>query len=197
MGFVINGNNPLEIDMSDVSEKLMLMQMVLTQQQFEKMMYRTFAEVGRKTKTIIAKDVTVDYAVTQAWVKSKVKPYKLGFGGEFPVTCKIPLSGEKGVIGDRFKLSGRKRKITAKIVKSNISELPMKMENQGGNPPFVIKGKVYTRKTRKRFPVVRVVGLGVPQMPLTRSEDAVRSDILDYIDKRLDHHFIGMFGGGY
>lgn len=197
MSFNINGNNPLYIDMSDVGDKLTMMQNALTKQQFERMMLRLFAETARKTKTIIAKDTTVDYAVTQAWVKSKIKPFTLGYGGEFPVTCKIPLSGEKGVIGPRFKLSGRKRKISAKIVKSGVSVLPKEMENQGGNPPFIYNGVVYTRRTRKRHPIVRVVGLGVPQLPLNRSEDAVRSDILDYIDRRLDHHFIGMFGGGY
>lgn len=197
MSFVISGSNPLYINMSEVGEKLMLMQTVLTQQQFERMMLRLFGEVGRKVKTIVAKDVQVDYAVTQAWVKSQIGPYSLGMGGEFPVTCKIPISGAKGVIGPRFKLSGRKRKISARIVKSNVSVLPKEMSNQGGNPPFVYGGVAYTRRTRKRHPIVRVVGLGVPQMPLNRSQDAVQSDILDYIDQRLDHHFIGMFGGGY
>lgn len=197
MGFVINGNNPLYIDMSDVGVKMEVMRMALTQAQFEKMMLRLFGEVGRKVKTIVAKDVQVDYAVTQSWVKSQIGPYSLGFGGGFPVTCKIPINGAKGVIGPRFKLSGRKRKISARIVKSNVSVLPKEMSGQGGNPPFVYGGVVYTRRTRKRHPIVRVVGLGVPQMPLNRSADAVQTDILDYIDKRLDHHFMGMFGGGY
>ena len=197
MAFVINGNNPLYIDMSDLQDKIQLLEKTLTKDQFEKLMYRTFAEAGRKTKTIIAKDTTVDYAVTQGWVKSKIRPFKLGFGGEFPVTCVIPISGEKGVIGPRYKLSGRKRKISARIVKSNVSVLPREMENQGGNPPFIRGGVVYTRKTKKRYPIVRVVGLGVPQLPLNRSEDAVRNDILDYIGDRMEHHFIGMFGGGY
>ena len=71
MSFVISGSNPLYINMSEVGEKLMLMQTVLTQQQFERMMLRLFGEVGRKVKTIVAKDVQVDYAVTQAWVKSQ------------------------------------------------------------------------------------------------------------------------------
>lgn len=197
MGFSINGNNPLYIDISDVGDKLTMMQNALTKEQFERMMLRLFGETARRAKNIIAKDVQADYAVTQSWVKSKVAPYKLGFGGEFPVTCKIPIRGEKGVIGSRFKLSGRKRKISAKIVKSNVSDLPKEMENQGGNPPFIYNGIVFTRRTRKRHPIVRVVGLGVPQMPMTRSKEAVQDDILKYIDKRLDHHFMRMLGGGF
>lgn len=197
MAFNINGNNYLTIDASDLQEKLGIIRQALTEEQFKRLLYRTFNEVARKAKTMIAKDVQVDYAVTQAWVKSQIGSYSLTFGGEFPVTCSIPISGAKGVIGPRFKLSGRKRIISAKIVKSNTSTLPKKMENQGGFPPFIYNNVVFTRKTKRRLPIVRVVALGVPQMPLNRSADSVQTDILDYVGTRLEHHFMGMFGGGY
>jgi len=76
------------------------------------------------------------------------------------------------------------------------------MKNQGGNAPFVggggrINGLVVTRRTKERYPVVRVVGLGVPQMPLNRSEEKVQNAIRDLLDKRLEHNFKHLMDNGW
>ena len=202
MSFHVYGNNYLYVDMSDLKTKLEWMKSVLNKDQFEKLMYRTFAETGRRAKTLVAKEVQQDYVVTQQWVKSQIGSYKLQFGGEFPVTCTIPLKGVKGSIGGRFPLSSpaRSRKqgvVRSSIVKGQVSTLPSHMTNQGGNPPFVVNGVAFTRRTAERYPIVRVVGLGVPQMPLNRSQEKVEDSILEYTERRLDHHFARMLSGNW
>lgn len=190
------------VDMSDLQSKIEHLRLVLTKEQFEKVMYRAFGEVGRRAKTLIAKEVVQDYAVTQRWVKDNTGSYKLTMGGEFPVTCTIPLKGHKGSIGGRFALSSpvrsrREGRVRARIVRAGVSTLPQSMDNQGGNPPFVAEGVAFTRRTKERLPIVRVVGLGVPQMPLNRSAEKVQDALLDYAGRRLDHHFQRMIRGNW
>ena len=151
---------------------------------------------------MIGREVVQDYAVTQQWVKSQIGSYQLSFGGEFPVTCKIPLKGHKGSIGGRFALSSparsrRQGRVRARIVRAGVSTMPQRMDNQGGNPPFVANGVAFTRRTKARFPIVRVVGLGVPQMPLNRSAEKVQDALLDYAGQRLEHHFGRMIQGNW
>ena len=185
----------LYVDMSDVAKKIDWMRGVMKKQQFERLMHRTFNEVGRKSRTLIAKEVQKDYQVTQRWVKSQIQRYRLsfGYGG---VQCIIPISGHKGIIGRTFKANALRRgRISAAIVKTNRSRLPKEMKNQGGNPPFMAQGMGFTRRTKARLPIVRVVGLGVAQMPLNRSRDEVTDAILDYTEKRLEHNFGRIMSG--
>lgn len=58
------------------------------------------------------------------------------------------------------------------------------------------KGIAFTRRTQNRLPIVKVVGLGVPQMPLNRSSDDVQDALLQFIGNRLEHNFWFMFGKG-
>lgn len=194
MAFSVYGNNYFYVDMSDVGATMEYMRGVLTQENFEKLMYRTFGEVGRKSKTLIAKEVRKEYEAPYGWVLGQIQHFGLTFGGAFPVTCTIPISSAKGVIGPRFKLSGRKRKISARIVKGAVSVLPRHMPAQGGNPPFVVGGTAFTRRTKARFPIVRVVGLAVPQMPMNRAATGVQTELLNYTAERLEHNFAYMFG---
>lgn len=193
VAFNVYGNNYLYIDMSDVAATMEFMRGVLTQANFEKLMYRTFAEVGRRSRTLIAREVRKEYEAPYGWVQGQIQHFKLGFGGAFPVTCTIPISSAKGVIGPRFKLSGRKRRISARIVKGQISVLPNRLPAQGGNPPFVVGGTAFTRRTKQRFPIVRVVGLAVPQMPMNRAAAGVQTQLLNYTAERLEHNFVYMF----
>ncbi len=190
------------VDMSDLQSKIEYLRLVLTRDQFEKVMYRTFGEVGKKAKSLIAKEVVQDYAVTQKWVKDNMGSYRLSMGGAYPVTCTIPLKGHKGSIGGRFALSSparsrRQGRVRARIVRAGVSTLPQSMDNQGGNPPFVAGGVAFTRRTKARLPIVRVVGLGVPQMPLNRSAEKVQDALLDYAGQRLEHHFQRMIKGNW
>lgn len=199
--FNVNGSNDFYIDTTDAMARIKQLELALSQRQIHDVLYRTLNETGRYVKTIMRKDVPHDYAVTATWVGKHVGNVQIStatFGAN--VTAIVPLDGKKGTIGGIFKMTGtrgrpKKRKkglkaykINAKIIKADTSELPEKMKRQGGNPPFIAKGAVYTRRTNQAYPVVRVVGLAMPQMPLKRSEAEVRKDINKRLESRLNHH---------
>ena len=154
-------------------------------------------------KTILKQDIPQDYEVKPAWVGSHVKsPRTQMVGGRLGVSCCIPIDGTRASIGGRYSATGgahgwnavhRKRyKINAKMLKGKTSTLPEEMSHQGGNPPFrnlgsKLGGATFTRVSKERLPIVRVVGLSVPQMPLNRSRDEVQEDIMDTLMKRLEH----------
>ncbi|MBR3740579.1 MAG: hypothetical protein IKN04_08975 [Clostridia bacterium] len=192
----------LDVDMSDVQQKIALLRGVLKREAFERLLHRTFNEVGNRSKTIIAREVTQDYAVTPAWVRSQIERYRLETGWFYGVKCIIPLKGHKGSIGGRFRAAGGRMSIplVAWIKRGEMGYLPTAMKNQGGNPPFMGTGKIdgvaFTRRTKDRLPIVRVVGLGVPQMPLNRSADHVQDAILELAGNRLEHNFEHMLGSG-
>jgi len=199
--FIEGGGAWLQVDMSDVQRKISLLQSVLTEKQMERLLHRTFKEVGNKSGVLIAREAYKEYQVTQKWVKDQVRGYRLTYGGTGAVTCTIPLSSHKGTIGGRFKAYKLQKRISTDIVKKGgRSRLPEVMKNQGGNPPFVGGGKlggvVFTRRTEERLPIVRVVGLGVPQMPLNRASDETQEALLKYAGERLDHNFDHMFVRG-
>lgn len=199
----------LELDSSDLQNKINMMRGTLTRTNFERLIYRTFREVGSKAKTIVKKETSKDYAPTQAWIGEGVQKYRVTTGGTFvPVKCEIPLKAVKGVIGGPFKAYKLTRgKISANILRHGRSRLPEKMENQGGNPPFIVEnvhangkqgmeGKAFTRRTKKRLPVVRVVAMASPQFPLNRSEDKTMDALMKKALDRLEHNFEHMFGLG-
>lgn len=205
------------LDATDLQQRLNEVRSQVTEEKFRKIAYRTFKEVARKSRVLVAREVVKDYHVNQAWVKGHFDPYKVTFGGIFPVTCQIPMRSPKGSVGGRFPLSGqafnsgpngvwghrkatKKRqekywkmqgsgRIRAKIVKTGVSTLPKKMVNQGGNAPFLAHGVAFTRRYKTRLPIVRVVALGTPQLPLNRSEDRVQEVILDFAMDRLMHNY--------
>lgn len=197
-------NTYLYIDMSEVGDVMERMRNVLTRENFERLMYRTFGEVGRRSKTMITNEVRKEYEAPAGWVRGQIRNYKLSFGGAFPVTCTIPISSTKGVIGQRFKarqyrgsprgMRGMRGRIGARIVKGQLSMLPQAMRAQGGNAPFMVGGVAFTRRTPARFPIVRVVGLAVPQMPMNRAATGVQTELLNYTAERLEHNFAHMFG---
>lgn len=200
--FLVQGGAWLNVDMGDVARLIEDLRGILTRDQFERLLYRTFGEVGRRSKTIISRAVRKDYVAQDGWIQSNIMRPQLSMGIAGGVECRIPLNGAKGVIGQRFPASGGtgrrygRRRITASIVRSGRSRLPAVMKNQGGNPPFMVRGVAFTRRTPERFPIVRVAGLGVPQMPLNRSADEVQDKIVELTGQRLEHNFMFMFGSG-
>ncbi|MBR6710352.1 MAG: hypothetical protein IKI81_02360 [Selenomonadaceae bacterium] len=183
----------LQVDLSSVMSTMALMEKILSKSNFNKLMYRTFKEVAQKSKTLIAREVVKEYAVTQGWVKSAVQKYHLSTGGG-GVKCVIPLRGNQGSIGGTFHASwSRGGPMTAKILKGASSTLPSVMSHQGGNPPFMAMGVGFTRRTRKRLPIVHISGLAAPQMPMNRAAEAVEEALLDYVEERLDHNFEYLF----
>lgn len=190
----------LRVDASDLSEKIEALRAVHTKHEFELLMYRAFKRTGGRVKTILKQDIPKEYFAKPSWIGSTVGNPKTNMGGigGAGVSCCIPIDGTRGVLGQQFAAAGprgrrgkgKAYKITAKMVKSGASTLPATMDSYGGQPPFFAPGlgqTVFTRKSKARLPIVRVVGIGVPQMPVNRSEKDVQEDILDTLKKRIEH----------
>lgn len=155
----------------------------------------TLVDVGRKSKTIMSDHVVEDYVVPRGWVAGQIGHPKMR-----GLTVIIPVRGSRGGIGQIYPIagysgSGKKRRVRANIVRSGVSTLPVTMDHQGGNPPFIAKGKVFTRKTKSPRPIVRVVGLAVPQMPMNRSKVKIENSLLEEMEKSATRHFGRLFGG--
>ena len=187
----------LAVDVSDVLAKFNEIKLTIVNRDMQnKIMHDTLVDTAKYVKTILAKTIPQQYAVKQAFVRAGVKKYIDQSSGNINIA--VPLSGHRGVIGGTFQKRGKvgrpkkgQRKISAKILKGKWSKLPDKMDHQGGNPPFVAgNGVVFTRKYKtSSHPIVRVAGLGLPQMPLNQSKDEVEDAIVRKMSERLDHHF--------
>ena len=186
----------IRIDASQALQKLSEAQKMLSPDRCREYMRLTLTDTGRAAKSVISDTVVEDYVVTKSWAADKVG-YPQVSGG---LTVIVPVHGSRGVIGPTYPIAGasggkKKRRIKANIVRSGVSTLPTKMSNQGGNPPFIAKGMVYTRRSGKRYPIVRVVGLGVPQMPINRSQAKIEKKLLAEMEKSATRHFGRLFGG--
>ena len=195
------GGAGIYVDVSHLSDTISTMKNAMSRTAFEEMMRRTFNDAGKKVKTIVRQEVPKDYEVTASWAGSQVGWPKSQGGGQIGVV--VPIKGARGSIGGRFHASGgrgrpakgKRYKINAKIVKGQSSTMPATMKHQGGQPPFMVGGVAFTRKyANKSHPIVHVVGLGVPQMPINKSEENVQKDIREVVEKRLVHHFGRLFG---
>lgn len=203
----------MEIDISDAKQKIEALRAVHTEKEMNALLRRAVTRTGKHVKTIVGKDAAKHYEVTQKKVKSYIgAPEISGEAGGLGVSCCIPINGERMSIGGTFKASGgapgwsvrkgKRYKINAKIIKGQGSTLPGTMKHQGGNPPFIntsapkLNGVAFTRTGKKtkngKDAIARVVGIGVPQMPINRAEDDVQKDVMDMLMKRLEaeHKFI-------
>lgn len=191
----------ITVDVSDLMDTINKLESLVTQERFNEIMRRTFIEAGRKTKTIVARNATKDYEASYGWVASQVGWPIIGAGGG-QVSVVVPIKGKRGSIGGTFPASGGRRskrgyrlKMRTTIVKGQRSLLPPTMPHQGDQPPFMIGGVGFTRKYKGRpYPIVHVVGIGVPQMPLNLSRPGTEKDLHDYIEKRLEHHIMLALG---
>lgn len=186
----------IRIDASQALQKISEAQKMLSPDRCREYMRLTLTDTGRAAKSVISDTVVEDYVVTKSWAADKVG-YPQVSGG---LTVIVPVRGSRGVIGPTYPITGasggkKKRRIKANIVRSGVSTLPTKMSNQGGNPPFIAKGMVFTRRSGKRYPIVRVVGLGVPQMPINRSQAKIEKKLLAEMEKSATRHFGRLFGG--
>ena len=198
----------LDVDVSHLARTIAALKEVHTQKEFELLMYRAFKRTGQRVRTVLKKDIPKEYRAKPTWIGQNVGNPRTQIGGTNGslVSCTIPLSGVRGTMGKGAKFhaagprgrrsKGKKAyKITAKIVKASNTTLPEKMPNKtyGGQPPFLTasgkikKGLVFTRKTKNRLPIIRVAAIGVPQMPMNRSENYVQGEIADTLFKRMIH----------
>lgn len=155
---------------------------------------RVISSTGRRVKTIIGKNVPKEYAVGRNWVTQNIgKPFKSG------TMCRIPIKSYRGIHGGRFKVNKLQSRslgrVRSKMLNAGFSTLPEKMDRQGGNPPFIVSGSgtnsglVFTRRTNKPLPIVRVAGLSVPEMSLARVADENLDDIVNYMRDELYRQF--------
>lgn len=193
----------LHVDISKLKSTIEKMRAVHTQHEFELLMMRAFRRTGQRVKTILKTELPKDYHAKPTWIGQNVKSPQTSFGGfgGMAVSCSIPIDGARGVLGRQFSASGprgrrskkpKAYKITARIVKAGATTLPSHMRNQGGQPPFIARGGtgggiVFTRKGKSRLPIVRVVGIGVPQMPMNRSKEDVQDEIMETVKSRIEH----------
>lgn len=164
-------------------------------------MYGIYRRTGGHVRKVLKQDLPKEYQIRPGEVGSAVSNAKVVSGGLGGTGCIIPVRGTRRSIGEGFKASGgahgwnslkRKYRVKSRIVVSAQSVLPVKMSTYGDQPPFRNLGSrlgklTFTRKGKDRLPIVKVEGIAIPQMPMNRSQSDVQKDILDYMEKRIEH----------
>ena len=203
----------MRIDASEVVNTMNKLAAIMTREKAQELFRRTFNDAGRRVKHIAKEDFPHQYNMKSGKIGDAV-----GWPGVEGENVVVPIKSVRGTIGGTFPALGgaykvqsttvhrkdgttkkrkahlRERVIQAKVLKGALSTLPDNMPSwQGGQPPFrnphKSNGLVFTRWGKERYPIHRVVGIGVPQPPINRSEDEFRKDLNDYMMKQLEHHF--------
>lgn len=220
--------NPyLNIDMSDVYEKLNEMKQVVGEKNAAKILYWTVKDTARHIRKTLSPILRKEYQSRAMTIRGSIGQPEINGA----MSCVIPIENARNIIGGKdFPLDGsttrvvkgnktrrekaikagkkpkpgKAYKIKAKILKKGVSTLPHIMpgagrSSYGDQPPFLmpVKSKegatgkyiVMTRKGKEKLPIIRVVGIGVPQMPLNRSREEVKDDIAEFAMKRLVHNY--------
>ncbi len=201
----------IEIDASDLQNEIERLRAVCTQERFNQVMYSIFNRTGGHVRMILRKDLPKQYHAKAGDISRSVGGARVSSGGVGGVGCTIPIRDHRGSVGGRYKASGgahgwnslhRKYKVKARVVKAGASVLPAHMPGSyGGNPPFrnlgsKLGGVAFTRKTKERFPIMKVESMAIPQMPMNRSEPDVQNDIKTYMQQRMEHEFQRLIAGG-
>ena len=198
----------LYVDASELDTQITRLKSVLTPARVNQVMYGIFQRTGGHVRKILKEDLPVQYHVKPSEVGQAVGRATVtsGAGG---TGCIIPVTGPKKSIGGGFGASGgahgwnslhRRYRVKARIVKSGQSTLPQQMSSYGGQPPFRnlgsrLGGLTFTRAGAGRFPIMKVVGISVAQMPPNRSAEDVQGDIKSYMEQRMAHELQRLIGG--
>lgn len=145
---------------------------------------------------------------------------KIGRGMTF--TASASGNSGKGVrsnyAGRAGKRTRRSYKITAQVVKAGASELPV--DKDSNRPHFMVMGRAgavgrvfvvrrdlgkyfakehrRTKKkgvrsyTVKKTMITSAVGIGVPQMPMTRSANEIQAGVVEIMKARIEHEHIAL-----
>lgn len=199
----------LEIDASDLQDRVEALRAVMKPEQFERAMYGIFQRTGGHVRKILRQDLPHQYHVKAGQINSAVGNAQMtsSAGG---LGCTIPIRDSRGSIGGRYRASGsahgwnslhRKYRVKGYVVKAGVSTLPTRMSSYGGQPPFRNKGSklgglTFTRAGKGRFPIMKVVGIAIPQMPMNRSQAEVQKDIHDYLAKEIERRFMALMRVG-
>lgn len=202
----------MRIDISSLSGKLESMKAALSKENYAKAVYRALKRAGQHSKTLVAREIRQDYHIAYGKVLKTIRNPIIRVRG-YDVSCILPIIKNREPIGGGGFAYTTRGGVAAKIVKTGKSMLPTK----GGRPHFAVKskGRVYVRmagsektyhklkrskKTGKvyalrRQPIAPAVGIGIPQMPLTRSKDRIQDQVLIKMAERLEHeHSVIMKG---
>ena len=196
----------LQVDTSDTAEMVARLQAAMKPEAFEKTMYGVFRRTGGHVKTILKKDIPPRYNVKPGEVGRTVQSPVVALGG-MGVGCSIPVVGPRKPIGGPGGFDARGHRpgwkavtsghypITAQIYRGQRSTLPKKLPQYGGNAPFrnipsKLGGSTRTRAAGvgfppNNYPIPKVMGIAVPQMPLNKAEPAVQKDIALYMNGRV------------
>lgn len=194
----------LDIDASELMDLIDRLRHNLTPERFNQVMYGIFSRTGGHVRRILQSDLPKEYHVKAREVGQAVKRAKVS-----GTSCIIPVIGPRKNIGSGFSASGgahgwnslrRKYRVRSRIVRSNVSVLPPVMSSYGGMPPFRnlgsrLGGLTFTRAGKGRFPIMKVSGIAIPQMPANRSEADVQADIMAYMKERLEHEISRLICG--
>lgn len=200
-------NVQLEVDASDMQDKIERLKNAMKPEQFNRAMYGIFQRTGRHVSRILKQDLPRQYEAKPGAIGKAVKSPKLTMGA-MGVGCTIPIRDVRGKIGSQYRASGgahgwrslrRKYRVKARIVKAGQSTLPAKAS--GGYPPFrnlgsSLGGLTFTRTSKARGPIKKVVGIAIPQMPMNRSEGEVQRDIRVYLERQMDQRFRALLFNG-
>ena len=197
-------NAYIEIDASDLQDKIAKLQRNMTNARFEAALYGIYKRTSRHVSKVLKDDLPAQYYAPKSAIGAAVKnPTISGLG------CSIPVRDKRGNIGSFYSAKGgahgwaslhRKYRVKASIVKAGQSTLPTRMSSYGGQPPFrnlgsKLGGLTFTRKGKARLPIEKVSGIAIPQMPMNRSQSAVQDDIKAYLTKQIEQRIQAMILG--
>lgn len=201
----------LNVDASDLMDKVDMLKIAMTPKQFDNAMCGIFRRTGGHVKKILREDLPKKYEIKPKEVGEAVKSPRVTTGG-LGVGCSIPIAAPRRSIGPGgFSASGgahgwnsmrRKYRVKARIVKSGQSTLPAQAGSYGGMPPFrnlsakKLHNLTFTRSAKGRLPIEKMVGIAIPQMPMNRSKADVQDDIKDYLEKQMEQRFNALLRTG-
>lgn len=201
-------NLEITIDKQDTIDLINKLHDCMSDQQFKQAMYGVFKRTGGHVKKVLREDLPKEYYVKAGAINSAVQSPQLSMGGG-SVGCVIPIKDHRGSIGGRYSASGgahgwaslhKKYRVKGRIVKGGQSTLPAKWHS--GQAPFrnlsakSLNGVTFARAGKARFPIKKIVGIAIPQMPTNRSEQDVQKDIREYLEAQIEKRFMQLMRAG-
>ena len=204
----------LEIDASDLQDRIDVLQKALTERQFNNAMHGIFKRTGTRVKKILGDDIPQSYSVPRTEVRQAVGRASVVNSG-LGVGCSIPVTGPRRHIGKGgqtrrgYTATGHRKgwnsltsghyDIKARIYRGRTSTLPRNVDT--GYPPFrnipsSLNGLTFSRVSKKRLPIKAVMGPAIPQMPMNRSQTDVQRDIRIYLEQRIEARIQALIANG-
>lgn len=191
----------LYIDVSQMQGDLSRLKTVFDEATFKRILRHTITDTSRRIKTISKRRIREEYQIAAGRIMRSFGAPQITTGAE--ISCLIPIKDVRGTIASSGgAYMALKRGPKAKIVKTGNSLLPHS-KGSARIHFYISKGRlsghVFVRhgdgkrwRSRngrmQKGSISHAVGIGVPQMPMNRSQDEIQADILKYMSKRLAHY---------